>query len=209
MAVPLVLLAIPSALIGFVGFPPEKGVFHDFIEPVFYPESHETAEAVASTNTLYTLAADDEAATAEAHHAGPHVVSTSMTITFGLISTIVALSGIFLAFSTYITGRVSAPALRARFPAVADFLTNKWYIDELYNSVLVQPLRKIAYFLWQVVDNGIIDGAVNGVALGIGYISSRLRLVQTGLVANYALAIALGMVIFVGVYLAGFSNLFR
>jgi NADH-quinone oxidoreductase subunit L len=47
------------------------------------------------------------------------------------------------------------------------------------------------------------------VAEGISYLSSRLRLVQTGLVANYALAIALGMVVLVGVYLAGFSNLFR
>jgi len=208
MALPLVVLAIPSAVIGFVGFPPEKGAFHDFIEPVFYPESHETAEAVASTNTLYTLAADDEAA-GEAAHAGPHEVSTGMTITFGLISTIVALSGIALAYATYVTGRVSAPAIRARYPAIADFLTNKWYIDELYSAVIVQPLRKTAYFLWQIVDNGIIDGAVNGVAYGIAYLSSRLRLVQTGLVANYALAIALGMVIFVGVYLAGFSNLFR
>ena len=56
--------------------------------------------------------------------------------------------------------------------------------------------------LWQVVDVGIIDATVNGVATGIGAISQRLRHVQTGLVANYALAIALGMVVIVGVYLA-------
>ena len=58
-------------------------------------------------------------------------------------------------------------------------------------------------FLWRVVDVGIIDGTVNGVAIGIGALSQRLRHVQTGLVANYALAIALGMVVMVGVYLAG------
>jgi NADH-quinone oxidoreductase subunit L len=50
---------------------------------------------------------------------------------------------------------------------------------------------------------------VNGVATGIGAISQRLRHVQTGLVANYALAIALGMVLMVGVYLGLFSNMFR
>ena len=64
-------------------------------------------------------------------------------------------------------------------------------------------------FLWRVVDVGVIDAAVNGVGTGIAGLSQRLRHVQTGLVANYALAIALGMVVIVGVYLAGFSNLFR
>ncbi len=59
------------------------------------------------------------------------------------------------------------------------------------------------------MDVGVIDAAVNGVATGISATSQRLRTVQTGLVANYALAIALGMVLIVGVYLAGFSNLFR
>jgi NADH-quinone oxidoreductase subunit L len=60
-----------------------------------------------------------------------------------------------------------------------------------------------------VVDVDVIDAAVNGVATGLSASSQRLRQVQTGLVANYALAIALGMVVIVGVYLAGFSNLFR
>jgi NADH-quinone oxidoreductase subunit L len=50
---------------------------------------------------------------------------------------------------------------------------------------------------------------VNGVGLGIGAVSQRLRHVQTGLVTNYALAIALGMVILVGIYLGWSSNLFR
>jgi NADH-quinone oxidoreductase subunit L len=60
-----------------------------------------------------------------------------------------------------------------------------------------------------VVDVGIIDATVNGVATGIGAVSQRLRHVQTGLLANYALGIAIGMVVLVGVYLGLFSNLFR
>ena len=70
-------------------------------------------------------------------------------------------------------------------------------------------MSNLATLLWQVVDVGIIDATVNGVAAGIGAVSQRLRHVQTGLVANYALAIALGMVVMVGVYLGLFSNLFR
>ena len=60
-----------------------------------------------------------------------------------------------------------------------------------------------------MVDEGIIDATVNGVAIGIAAIAQRLRRVQTGLVSNYALAIALGMVVLVGTYLAIFSDLFQ
>ena len=59
------------------------------------------------------------------------------------------------------------------------------------------------------VEFQLFDAPVNGVAYGLSGLSQRLRHVQTGLVANYALAIALGMVIMVGIYLAAFSNLFR
>jgi NADH-quinone oxidoreductase subunit L len=142
-------------------------------------------------------------------HVHPHEVSMEMTWTFGIISTVVALSGVLGAYLAYFRGSVSPEALADRFPALYQFLYNKWYFDELYNAVIVQPMKNFAVFLWRVVDVGVIDAAVNGVASGISGVSQRLRHVQTGLVANYALAIALGMVVIVGVYLAGFSNLFR
>jgi NADH-quinone oxidoreductase subunit L len=178
MLAPLVLLAIPSVLIGFVGFPPEDGPFHRFLHHAF-------------------------------EHVEEHHVSMTMTVTFGVISTVVALGGIFVAYLTYVTGAISARDIGARFAGVYRFLLNKWYFDEVYDFLFVRPLRAFSVFLWKVVDIGVIDAAVNGVALGIGAIAQRLRHVQTGLVANYALGIALGMVVLLGVYLAGFSNLFR
>jgi NADH-quinone oxidoreductase subunit L len=178
MAVPLVLLAIPSVLIGFVGFPPEDGAFHHFLHHSF-ELAHE-------------------------HH-----VSMTMTITFGIISSIVALGGIFVAYLFYIRGAFSATSLREQYEGIYEFLYNKWYMDDLYNRAIVQPLRNFSMFLWRVVDEGIIDATVNGVATGIAAISQRIRGVQTGLVANYALAIALGMVVLVGAYLAIFSDLFQ
>jgi NADH-quinone oxidoreductase subunit L len=237
MALPLVILAVPSVVVGFVGFPPESGPFHSFLEPVFYPEAEAEEHASTQLFTLVEGTAEDEhaegtaiageddhdaedehgaGATTEgehgeeaAAHAGPHHVSKAMTWTFGIISSIVALSGIGIAYLTYIRGTISAVALGARFPGLYRFLLNKWYFDELYQAIFVKPLAQFSMFLWRVVDVGIIDRSVNGVAEGIAFLSSRLRLVQTGLVANYALAIALGMVVLVGVYLAGFSNLFR
>ncbi len=178
MTIPLILLAIPSLLIGFIGFPPEDGWFQRFLQHSF-------------------------------EHIEEHHVSMTTTVTFGVISTVAAAGGIFAAWLTYSRGAISAEALGERYPALYQFLLNKWYFDELYDRVFVQPLKVFSMFLWRIVDVGVIDAAVNGVATGIGGISQRLRHVQTGLVANYALAIALGMVLLVGVYFAGFSNLFR
>jgi len=217
MAIPLVLLAIPAVLIGFVGFPPEKGPFQKFLEPVFFPEAEVSQAAQLQASTLYTIQDDGvrasdtapAAVAGEAEHAGPHHVSTTTTIVFGIISTIVALSGIGIAWLTYIRKAISAEALAAKYNWLYEFLLNKWYLDEIYDLVIVQPMSKFAYFLWRVVDVNVIDATVNGVATGIGAISQRWRSVQTGLVANYAFGIALGMVLIVGIYLAGFSNLFR
>jgi len=178
MAWPLILLAIPSVLVGFVGFPPEDGPFHHFLHHAF-------------------------------EHVHAHHVSLTMTWTFGIISTAVAVGGIFVAWLVYQRRAVDPAELSERYEGLYQFLLNKWYIDELYSRVIVEPLRNASVFLWRVIDEGIIDAAVNGVGAGIAAISQRVRHVQTGLVANYALAIVLGMIVLVGAYLAAYSNLFR
>ncbi|HKG26481.1 MAG TPA: NADH-quinone oxidoreductase subunit L [Thermomicrobiales bacterium] len=218
MTVPLILLAIPSALIGFIGVPPDDGRIQHFLEPVFASGGHAETEEPHGTETasLYTLQEDqpaegvtDEGGTAAAGEEHAHEISNSTKVIFGILSTIGALGGIFIAYLAFIKGTINPAELSARYPGLYAFLKEKWRWDELYNRIFVQPARAAAMFLWRVVDVEIIDGAVNGLAIGIGVISQRLRHVQTGLVANYALAIALGMVVMVGVYLAAFSNLFR
>ena len=141
-----------------------------------------------------------------------HHVSTRTTVIFGIISTAAAGAGILFAVSRYRGVRTPEEIVerdRALYGPAYAFLRDKWRFDELYDAIVVRPAADLATFCWRVVDVGIIDAAVNGVATGIGAVSQRLRHVQTGLVANYALAIALGMVVMVGVYLAAFSNLFR
>jgi NADH-quinone oxidoreductase subunit L len=214
MTLPLVLLAIPSIFLGvLIGWPPEDGRLHEFLNPVFYGESADAEHASAGNSevaSLYTVAtAQDDGAVEETQAAGPHHASTETMLTFGVISTVVALAGVLVAYLTYVTGTINATALANRYRGLYMFLYEKWRWDELYNRMFVRPLASFSTFLWRVVDVGIIDGIVNGVASGIGAISQRLRHVQTGLVGNYALAIALGMVIIVGVYLGLFSDLFR
>jgi NADH-quinone oxidoreductase subunit L len=228
MTIPLIVLAAATILVGWLGFPPEKGPFQDFLEPVFATvsgegTSNETAslyavndggQAVISTNQEATQTAEGVASTDESHattegeHAeGGHHISTRTTIIFGIISTLIALSGIFLAYLMYIKNRPNPVAMGARYEGIYRFLYNKWGFDQLYDRAIVKPLYAFAMFLWTVVDVRIIDGTVNGVARGTLAFSQRLRKVQTGLVSNYALAIALGMVVIVGVYLVGFSSL--
>lgn len=177
MAVPLVILAVASVFVGFVGFPPEKGAFHDFLHEAF-------------------------------HHVHAHEVSMTMTWTFGIISTAVALSGVAVAYMVYMRKAVSTDALAEKYSGVYNFLLNKWYIDEFFMAAVVNPMKDIAMFLWRFVDVKIIDGIVNGVGLGVVGASQRMRRTQTGLVANYALQIAIGMVVLLGVFLLAFGNLF-
>jgi NADH-quinone oxidoreductase subunit L len=206
MAVPLVLLAIPSFAIGFlIGWPPEAGRIHSFLEPVF--AGHEETAEGDEVASLYTSPISDAPApvlAAEEGEGGEHHVSTETIVGWGVASTVAALGGILVAWLTYVKGTFPAPS-----GAAYRFLRDKWRWDELYGEAIVRPLGDLANMLWRVVDVRIIDGAVNGVAAGIGAVSQRLRHVQTGLVTNYALAIALGMVVLVGIYLGLSSTLFR
>ncbi|HRA49100.1 MAG TPA: hypothetical protein PK819_13600, partial [Thermomicrobiales bacterium] len=216
MTVPLIALAIPSLALGaLVGIPPDAGRFHRFIEPVFSTEH--VAESTAHTGeqaSLYTLPSvtdtqyEGEEATAEAA-AAHHEISNTTKWAFGIISTVVALSGILLAYLMYITQVISPVAMGARFSNLYAFLYNRWGIDDLYDRRVVQPFKRFSMVLWRVVDMGIIDGTVNGLAGVVSGSSARLRKVQTGLVSNYALAIALGMVVIIGIYFAAFSDLIR
>jgi NADH-quinone oxidoreductase subunit L len=219
MTGPLVTLAAATIVAGFIGFPPEDGPFHHFTDAVFQSHAAEDEHAeetaslyvvndggVAATSLAQEGATDEESAGEEAH-AGEHHVSTTMTVTFGVISTAVALGGIILAYLYYMSGRFSAEATAARFNGIYTFLYNKWWFDEIYDRRIVKPLYALAMFLWKVVDVKIIDGTVNGIARLTTGTSQQLRRVQTGVVSNYALAIALGTVVIIGVYLVGFSSL--
>lgn len=74
-------------------------------------------------------------------------------------------------------------------------LANKWYIDELYDAVIVNPLLKFADFLKNVVEKSGIDGIVNGVGRFVQYLSRQLRLLQSGQVGNYILFMVLSIVV--------------
>ena len=73
------------------------------------------------------------------------------------------------------------------------WLENKWYIDELYDAIIVKPIRGFSNFLNQFVEKRIIDGAVNGVGRAVNYGSRQLRWLQSGQVGAYVLLMVIGM----------------
>jgi NADH-quinone oxidoreductase subunit L len=181
MTIPLIVLAIPSLVIGaLLGWPPDAGAIHTFL-----------GKTIQSTIVE------------EAHGA----VSTSTSWTFGIISSLVALGGILLAYTMYLRLTPNPYKLGDRLHWLWSFLWHKWYFDEVYHAVFVQGTLALAMAAW-AFDRHVVDGAVNGVATVISRSSGRLRRVQTGFVANYALVIALGAVLIVGVYLIARGDIF-
>ncbi len=78
---------------------------------------------------------------------------------------------------------------------VGKVLANKWYVDELYDSIIVKPLKSLSVFFNNVIERSGIDGIVNGVGRGINYSSRQIRLLQSGQVGTYILMMVIGMVI--------------
>ncbi len=177
MTIPLITLAVLSVIGGFVGIPEILGGenhFEHFLAPVF-------------------LSAEEHLHAAHLPHA----------LEYGLmfISVLAALAGIGLAYAMYIKGSPDPDRLTRRFSGVYRLLYNKFYVDEIYDALVVQPLLSFSRFLWRVVDNGFIDGLVNLAGrLGL-LISQLLRRVQTGYVQNYAAIFVVGVLVILAYYL--------
>jgi len=77
----------------------------------------------------------------------------------------------------------------------AKVLQNKWYVDELYDAIIVRPLKSISVFLNNVIERSGIDGLVNGVGRGINYGSRQIRLLQSGQVGAYILMMVIGTIV--------------
>jgi NADH-quinone oxidoreductase subunit L len=195
MAIALVVLAIGSVVAGVVGVPHVLGGenrIEEFLQPSFHAMS-------GGVRGELQVEARGPSEGDEAEHArvGPGVELSLMGL-----STLVALAGIGVATMVWLRRPERADAMAARFPAVHRLLLGKYYVDELYNTVIVQPIKRISQgLLWRGVDAGVIDGTVNGVGLVVRGWSAVLRRLQTGSVRAYAMSFFVGVVTIVGYYL--------
>ena len=119
-----------------------------------------------------------------------------------ILSVIVAIAGIGIAAYFFLKNRRAADRVAAQFSGVHTLLSNKYYVDEIYDAAVVQPIHIISEDgLWKGVDTGVIDRTVNGVAGAVGSAGEVLRRLQTGSVRAYAASLFLGVVLILGYYL--------
>jgi len=117
-----------------------------------------------------------------------------------LLATLMGLGGIATAYIVYVKSPGLSDRLAQQWREAYALSFNKWYVDELYDRTIVQPTVALANGLWKVVDVGVIDAMVNGVGAATVLWGRALRLVQSGEVQHYALAMALGAVAILGLY---------
>ncbi len=118
------------------------------------------------------------------------------------ISSGIAIAGIGIAAYFWLRNRAAADRMSRSMSGIYNLLMNKYYIDELYDAAIVQPIKLFSTGgLWKGMDAGVVDGAVNGVGLAVQAGSSGLRRSQTGSVRVYAGALFVGVVAILGFYL--------
>jgi NADH-quinone oxidoreductase subunit L len=108
------------------------------------------------------------------------------------VSLAVAVLGVLAALYAYLWRPAVGTALRQKLPAFHRLFAAGYYFDLIYDRAVVRPLFALAALSYRSIDVGIIDRMVNGMAAGVRASADLLRLVQTGNVRRYALAIALG-----------------
>jgi NADH-quinone oxidoreductase subunit L len=173
MTIPLVVLAFLSVVGGFIGLPHVIG--HNWLADWLHPVIPE----VPGTREL-------------------HITGSREWLVMG-ISTLVAAIGFILARRLYKDRELAADeAFGQRTPALARSIENKYYVDEIYDAVVVRPLEVTSRFLWKFVD-AVIDGIAAMLGFFVRGFGDLLRFLQTGNVRNYALMFFLGVMVFLWV----------
>jgi NADH-quinone oxidoreductase subunit L len=188
MTVPLLILAIPTILVGlFLGLPFGASRLQGWLEPVFAP-----AVALGKPEQAFALFGIDG----------------------GLILASVAVATLGIAIAWRFFGVNIGPLRTGSRPADVNAIAtangatrflyraslNKWWFDDLNDLLFIQIGGRIADGLWWF-DRNIVDGAVNGTGRVVGSAGGGLRRIQTGRVQNYALGIAIGLIVMAAAYL--------
>ncbi|HEX6915318.1 MAG TPA: NADH-quinone oxidoreductase subunit L [Chitinophagaceae bacterium] len=169
ITIPLIVLAVLSVFGGFLGIP-----------AIFAEGAH------ALDNFLDPVfAASREYTTAhELEHSTEWIMMGVVTLAIVIV----------IAFTWRSYSR------REKFEASRGFgklLENKWYVDELYDNIVVKPLHALGGFLKNVFERSVVDGAVNGVGRLVQYGSRQVRLIQNGQVGSYILVMVLSLIVIV------------
>ena len=227
MTVPLMVLAAGAVLAGYVGIPAALGggnAIEHFLEPSFV--AHSAAEGAHGAEAAHGAA---EAHGAEGAHGGEAAhLSRGAELGLMAVSVLIAGLGAFVAYRNYVQRPETAGEWARRWAGPHRVLTDKYYVDELYDATVVRGTLSGARGFWRF-DGAVVDGAVNGTGWTtrasawvshlldkyvvdglvnlVGWIcqegSYGFRRIQTGLIQNYAFATLVGVFAFVTWFLVG------
>ncbi len=188
MTIPLILLAIPSVFLGmYLGLPLGDSRITHWLEPIFAE-----GEAVlhgGAAEPAYQLFGID----------GVLIIASVTIATIGMILAW-RLFGVQLGPIRMPSRPERVRELTARAPFLYRASLNKWWFDDLYHLLFMVIGGRIAAAIWWF-DREVIDGTVNAIGTGTIDAGRGLRQVQTGRVQNYALGIAIGLIVMAGSYL--------
>jgi len=182
ITIPLMVLGALAVVGGYIGMPKLMGVlpnyFEHWLDPVF--------ELANEYGKQYA-------------HAGAH---HSHALEWALMggSVVIAVIGITIAFTMYMANRSLPEKFTTAFPALHRVVFNKWYVDELYDFLFVNPTKSFGNLLWRGFDVVIVDGVVNGTAKLVMGLAAALKGLQSGYVHNYAMGMTLGVVAIIAFY---------
>ncbi len=168
MVLPLVILAVLSAVGGLMGIPHSSWLEH-WLEPIM-----------------------------AGHHGVAEGIGENMEWILMGVSVAGALLGIIVSFSLYKKGLERAAAIARGWPTLYRLLWNKWYVDEIYNAVFVRPIYALSVGLWKGFDVAVIDRVVLGFGRVSTWTGQTVRVLQTGSLQVYALGLLLGIIATVG-----------
>jgi NADH-quinone oxidoreductase subunit L len=182
VTLPLILLAIPSVLVGALA-----------IEPMLFGQFFENG--VAFKNVIFV----------SEHHHAMHELAEEFhgwvamgTHAFTTLPFWLAFSGVAVAWFFYMKRPDIPAAIQRTFQPLHTLLDNKYYMDKFNEAVFAGGARGLGFGFWKAGDQLMIDGAVvNGSARVVGWIATLIRRIQSGYIYHYAFAMILGMIGFV------------
>ena len=177
VTLPLMLLAIPSVIIGYLTIQPM--LYGDFFKDVIFVDA-------AAHPVMHEMAQEFHGAMAMVTHS---ITSPVLYLAIG---------GVAAAWFLY----CAAPQLPAKIQAACKpiyrLLENKYYLDAIYFAVFARGARVLGNLFWKVGDTMIIDnGIVNGAARAVGSIAAQVRKMQTGFVYTYAATMVFGLLVMI------------
>lgn len=183
VTLPLILLAIPSVVIGYIAIEPM--LYGDFFKDVIYVDRAAHPVMAQMKEAFY----------------GPLAMASHSLYTPVLY---LAVSGVVAAWFLYIKAPHLPAKIAAAFSPVYKLLDNKYYLDALYFNVFAKGSRALGNFFWKAIDTAIIDnGIVNGSAKAVGALAAQVRKMQTGFIYTYAAFMVFGVLVLIVAFFWG------